>query len=194
MPIDPTNPTNPTKPITQTQVGKSLIRIGDRESTAGEKLVESAAGVKAAAELFKEDARVHDSMESMEEGARAAHSALLTLREGINWIKDRLNGISVPTVVPQFVTVLNIRVMSGLTVTSVLPFQNIATRLSQTAADVTRVAGAMDDMADNLRDLRAELPKIRAGLLEASDKANSAGKDLMVTGAAIKDLGERIAA
>lgn len=181
-------------PINPTEIGRKLIVVGDKQMATGERLENFAKQVRDVAGTLEENKRIAQSLGSAETGMRSTRSLLSPVSTTMHSIANAFKSVTVPSISKQtktidFPVVGEVTFVSGVSISSVHPFQSIGNSIETMADNVDNIRNSLEDIADALRDLKSELPNIRTHLLDGANEMQNGGKDLTAAGAGIKAVG-----
>src|SRR5882762_7482137 len=131
-------------PFDPVALGNQMIAAGQKEATTGGKLQQAAVKLRASGDLLKTGGRIQTSINSVRDGLQSIRSLLGPVVTALQFIVNTLNGITVPTITPQFTTINfpvigRIRFVTGITIGSAKPFTTIATRVDTVRANVATI-------------------------------------------------------
>lgn len=185
-------------PFDPKELGNKLIVVGERQITTGQKIKSAAQDLRVVAKTLNENQRIEQSLGSIENGTRSTRNLLTPISQTLHSIADGLSGISIPSLDVDkrtigFPGIGEVRFVTGISVSSLRPFQVIASNIESVADKIDNIRNGLKDIADAVKDLQDGLPNVRSGILNGADDMEQGGEDLAEAGTAMKDAGALLA-
>src|SRR3712207_6680656 len=164
-------------------VGAELVIVGNQQKALSKNLKSSSERVSAVSDQFANNSRLATALATIRTSVTTIRGYLAPVANALSFIVNALSDVRVPTVSPRTTSidipvVGNTTIVTGINVGSTNPFAGIAQRVNTILTNVNNARETMGEIADGVREFRAEFPMIRQELTRVSSDMNQASTSM----------------
>ena len=175
------------------KVGDKMSTSGEKQKKTGEKLISYSEDFKAFGQIFENDGKLDNALESTETAVKVIRNLLAPPVNILKGIGNAFNAIVVPDLdvftrridIP---VVGRITIVTGVNVGTQRPFRAIGNSFNDLADDINDIRTTLGDIAKACNDSQAEFGKIQVKINEGSGEIKQAGESLVETGALLSEI------
>lgn len=172
-------------PFLPPDVANQITIAGQGQINTGNKLKSSASRLKAANIDLNDDGQIVETIRALQTGVDNMRPILSSISLTLSSIARLLRGISIPALDITRRNIFGIRVITGVQITNLRPFNNTATQFDNISSNVDNIRVALLEVSSSLGDLNNSIPNIRQNINNSANDMDEAGDHLILSGNAI---------